>query len=80
MTNKEAIEIAKMDYKLFPEDNEYLVNCIEALNKAEKQDKFLEEIDNFIKCSDIDDEYTRGFRNGMRFCKSCFDGKSPNYE
>lgn len=37
-------------------------------------------IQNGIKATDADDEYSRGMRNGMRWCKSLIDGKEPLYE
>lgn len=37
-------------------------------------------IDNAIITTNSDDEYSRGMRNGMRYVKSLFDGKAPEYD
>lgn len=37
-------------------------------------------IKDMIKASNIDDPYTVGLRNGMRFCLYLIDGNEPEYE
>lgn len=42
--------------------------------------QLFESLDNAIKVTDMDDGYSRGFRNGLRYAKSLIDGKDPIFE
>ena len=70
--NYEKISDSKTD--------DLFVEIATALDLLEKRDEFLSNIDNHIQVTNGETEYFRGMRNGMRFCKSLFDGNEPQYE
>lgn len=43
-------------------------------------EKLIEKIKFGIEASNINDDYTTGLRNGMRYCLSLIDGKEPEFE
>lgn len=43
-------------------------------------ESLIEKIKFGIEASNINDDYTTGLRNGMRYCLSLIDGKEPKFE
>lgn len=43
-------------------------------------ENLIEKIKFGIEASNINDDYTTGLRNGMRYCLSLIDGKEPEFE
>ena len=48
--------------------------------RASAQPDLIAKIQNGIKATNVDDKYSCGMRNGMRWCISLIDGKKPLYE
>lgn len=46
----------------------------------EYKQSIIEYMDFGIKHTDLEDAYSIGFRNGIRWCKSLIDGVEPIYE
>lgn len=45
-----------------------------------RDEKIVDAINFAIKATDLQDDYSIGLRNGMRYVKSLIDGKKPQYE
>ncbi len=59
------------------------LSCMEmkdALVNGTSLDDVLKNIDIGISASTGTDDYMVGFRNGMKWVKSLFDGKNPDYD
>ena len=48
--------------------------------KIETKTDLIEMIDFAITATNLNDEYSRGLRNGLRLAKSFIDGEEPNFE
>lgn len=50
------------------------------INVGSKDAELIEKIKFGIEASNINDDYTTGLRNGMRYCLALIDGKEPKFE
>lgn len=55
------------------------MNIEEATSKVNNRDAVVA-IRAALVCTTMDDEYSVGFRNGLRFAISILTGEEPNYE
>lgn len=50
------------------------------INVGSKDAELIEKIKFGIEASNVNDDYTIGLRNGMRYCLALIDGKDPKFE
>jgi len=55
------------------------MNIEEASEKINSHD-FVEALEAAIKCTNADDNYSKGFRNGLRYAIRVFTDSDPDYE
>lgn len=77
-----SVEEFMESYKMVDRDEVYSngTEYVPIFRMRQWLDHLFGQIDFAIKSTNLEDAYSVGMRNGMKYCKALIDGKEPKYD